>query len=292
MGQRQPKQFGEQTFDCPNCRPTSGQFGNNQPSDLISNTNQEVLCFGIGCPSNNGNSKIVSQQPLFGRPGNHQPAAGISSSGTAFSDAFPNQSFNGPVGEVNHCTNKDKCFSNNGGSTFGTNTNRPQSVAGGQQQPSTGQSGNNQPSAVISNTNQEVLCFGIGCPSNNGNGQISSQRPLSGQLGNNQPSVGTSSTGTAFSDAFANQSFNGPVGEVNHCTNKNKCFANNGGSTSGTNTNRPQPVTGGQQQPSMGQSGNNQPSTDQQLTGTKYVYRVNDFHKKSFQDMIIFFMST
>ena len=145
--------------------------------------------------------------------------------------------------------------------------------------PSSGQFGNNRPSAVISNTNQQVVCNGVGCPSSNGNGQLGSHRPSSVQTGSHRPSVGTSGSGTAFSDAFSNQSFNGPVGEVNHCTNKNKCFANNGGSTSGTNTNRPRPVAGGQQRPSTGQSGNNRPSTGQQLSGTQYVYRVKDFHK-------------
>ena len=149
--------------------------------------------------------------------------------------------------------------------------------------PSFGQSGNNRPSTGISNSNHQVICQGVGCPSNNNNGQLGSHRPSSVQTGSHRPSGGTGGSGTAVSGAFANQQFNGPVGEINQCTNKNKCFSNNGGSSSGTNTNRPRPVTGGQQRPSTGQSGNNRPSVGQQLTGTQYVYKAKDFQKKSFQ---------
>ena len=99
-------------------------------------------------------------------------------------------------------------------------------------QPSSGQFGNNRPSAGISNSNQQVGSSVGGRPSNNGNGQLGSQRPSSGQPGNNRPSGGNNGGGSNFSQAFANQSFNGNVGQVNHCTNKNKCSTNNGGSTS------------------------------------------------------------
>ena len=91
--------------------------------------------------------------------------------------------------------------------------------------PSFGQSGNNRPANGISNSNQQVVCQGVGCPSKNGNGQLGSHRPSSVQTGSHRPSGGTSSSGTAFSGAFANQQFNGPVGEINQCTNKNKCFS-------------------------------------------------------------------
>ena len=96
--------------------------------------------------------------------------------------------------------------------------------------PSSGQFGNNRPSAGISNSNQHVGTSLGGRPSNNGNGQLGSQRPSSGRPGNNRPSVGNNGSGSNSSQAFANQSFNGGVGEVNHCTNKKKCFTNNGGS--------------------------------------------------------------
>ena len=183
------------------------------------------------------------QRPSTGQSGNNRP--------------FANQQFNGPVGEINHCTNKNKCFSNNGGSTSATNTNRPRPVAGGQQRPSTGQSGNNRPlssqsannrpssgqfgnnrpSAGISNSNQQVGSSVGGRPSNNGNGQLGGQRPSSGRPGNNRPSVGNNGSGSNSSQAFVNQSFNGGVGEVNHCTNKNKCFTNNGGSAASSCSN-------------------------------------------------------
>ena len=91
--------------------------------------------------------------------------------------------------------------------------------------PSFGQSGNNRPSTGISNINQQVVCTGNRCTSSNSNGQLGSHRPSSVQTGSHRPSGGTSSSGTGFSGAFANQQFNGPIGEINQCTNKNKCFS-------------------------------------------------------------------
>ena len=96
--------------------------------------------------------------------------------------------------------------------------------------PSSGQSGNNRPEIGIINSNLQVVCMGVGCPSNNGNGQLGSHRPSSVQTGSHRPSGGTSGSGTAISGAFANQQFNGPIGEINQCTDKNKCSTNNGGS--------------------------------------------------------------